>query len=42
MSLDVERMVQSRHMEKTECILCGTCSDVCPQKVITYGMKSGV
>ncbi len=42
MSLDVERMVQSRHMEKTECILCGTCSDVCPQKVINYGMKSGV
>ncbi|MBN1223545.1 MAG: 4Fe-4S binding protein [Candidatus Aminicenantes bacterium] len=23
-------------MTKAECILCGTCADVCPEKVISF------
>ena len=36
MSLEVEQMVQNEGMEHAECILCGTCADVCPKKVISY------
>ena len=36
MSLDVQTMVLGRHMENSECILCGTCVDVCPHSVIRY------
>jgi ferredoxin-type protein NapH len=40
MSLNVSEMVSSDNMNKDECILCGNCQDVCPQKVIYLGMKS--
>lgn len=36
MSLPVQEMVKHRSMEDTECILCGTCIDVCKQGVIKY------
>ncbi len=36
MSLPVQEMVQQHHMENSECILCGTCIDVCPHHVIRY------
>ncbi len=36
MSLPVNKMVQSSHMENAECILCGSCIDGCPQSVIHY------
>lgn len=36
MSLDVNRMVKSGHMENAECILCGTCVDGCPKRAIAY------
>ena len=36
MSLPVEEMVNQETMEDTECILCGTCVDVCKQGAITY------
>jgi ferredoxin-type protein NapH len=38
MSLDVQQMVQKGRMDNSECILCGTCIDVCPTKVIRYRM----
>ncbi len=41
MSLDVNAMVQSGSMENAECILCGKCVDVCPEKVIHYAFKPG-
>ncbi len=41
MSLDVNAMVQERKMENSECILCGTCADVCPKDVIRYSFSSG-
>jgi polyferredoxin len=36
MSLPVEEMVNRKGLEKAECILCGTCVDVCKQGAITY------
>lgn len=36
MSLDVHAMVHSSTMENSECILCGSCVDVCPKQVIGY------
>jgi polyferredoxin len=36
MSLDVAEMVQNENMTNTECILCGSCVDGCPKKVIKY------
>jgi len=36
MSLEVQAMVLSQRMESSECILCGTCVDVCPHNVIRY------
>ena len=36
MSLEVQAMVLSRVMENSECILCGTCIDVCRHNVIRY------
>jgi len=39
MSLDVNKMVQDMKMENAECILCGSCIDVCPEGVIHYAFK---
>jgi polyferredoxin len=36
MSLPVEEMVSQKTMENSECILCGTCVDVCEQGAIRY------
>ncbi len=36
MSLPVETMVEQKHMENAECILCGTCVDGCKRGAITY------
>ena len=36
MSLPVTQMVQKGSMDNSECILCGSCVDNCPQKVISY------
>jgi polyferredoxin len=36
MSLEVSKAVQSGSMDNTECILCGTCVDNCPNGVIAY------
>ena len=36
MSLPVEDMVNQDKMENAECILCGTCVDVCKHGVISY------
>lgn len=36
MSLDVNGMVKAENMENPECILCGTCVDGCPARVIRY------
>jgi polyferredoxin len=41
MSLDVNGMVREGGMEQGECILCGTCIDVCPKRVITYSFSAG-
>ena len=41
MSLDVNGLVQKGVMEHNECILCGTCVDVCPKDVISYSFSSG-
>jgi ferredoxin-type protein NapH len=37
MSLDVHGLIQ-KNLYHTECILCGTCIDVCPTKVIRFRM----
>lgn len=36
MSLDVNKMVKLEGMNNRECILCGSCVDNCPEKVIRY------
>jgi polyferredoxin len=36
MSLDVHGMVREGKMEQADCILCGSCVDVCPGQAITY------
>jgi ferredoxin len=36
MSLPVEKMVNQKTMENTECILCGTCVDGCKEGAISY------
>jgi len=36
MSLDVNAMVRKGSMINSECILCGTCADICPKGVIEY------
>ena len=41
MSLDVNGMVQRGAMEHSECVLCGTCVDVCPKDVIRYSFSAG-
>ncbi|MFC1963756.1 4Fe-4S binding protein [Chloroflexota bacterium] len=39
MSLPVNSMVQAGSMKNTECILCGTCADTCPNEVIEYSWR---
>jgi polyferredoxin len=41
MSLDVNGMVQRRAMENSECILCGSCLDGCPNQAIVYSFSAG-
>ena len=41
MSLDVDGMVRQGRMENSECILCGSCIDICPEQVITYSFSGG-
>jgi ferredoxin-type protein NapH len=41
MSIDVNRMVHSGHMEHNECILCGNCVDNCAKKAISYSFSAG-
>jgi polyferredoxin len=41
MSLDVNGMVQKETMENSECVLCGSCVDVCPKDVIRYSFSAG-
>ena len=41
MSLDVESMAVRGSMENTECVLCGTCVDTCPNHVIRYSFSAG-
>ncbi len=36
MSLSVEEMVKSDRMQNPECILCGSCVDICPKQVIRF------
>lgn len=38
MGLDVNIMVRQGKMENTECVLCGSCVDVCPKKAIRYAL----
>jgi ferredoxin-type protein NapH len=42
MSLDVNGMVKDSKMENPECILCGTCVDVCKKEVIKYSFSKGL
>lgn len=39
MSLDVQAMVQKETCKDSECILCGACVDVCPQKCLHYTIR---
>jgi ferredoxin-type protein NapH len=41
MSLDVNAMVQKGAMENSECTLCGSCVDGCPEGVISYSFNAG-
>jgi polyferredoxin len=41
MSLDVNQMVHDGDMENAECILCGSCVDVCPKQVIHFSFSGG-
>lgn len=41
MSLEVNSMVLKEKMENSECILCGTCVDVCPRDAIRYSFSAG-
>jgi len=40
MSLDVSQMVGQMQMENSECILCGTCVDVCSSGTISFAFRS--
>jgi len=41
MILDVHKLVRDGSMEHAECILCGTCRDVCPKDVLCYSFSAG-
>jgi len=38
---DVESAVQSGGIEDSDCIVCGSCADVCPSSVIRYRVSRG-
>lgn len=40
MSLNVADMAQDGNCDNTECILCGSCIDSCPKKVLQYRIKN--
>ena len=40
MSLPVQEMVQAGSMDNSECILCGTCIDVCKTKTISFAFTT--
>ena len=40
MRSDINGMVQQGAMEHSECVLCGTCVDVCPKDVIHYSFSA--
>jgi ferredoxin-type protein NapH len=42
MSLEVNRMVQKGSMVNSECILCGTCVDGCPEGAIEYAFSKRI
>lgn len=39
MGLDVENMIKTNKMENSECILCGSCADVCRKECIQLRFK---
>ena len=39
MSLDVMEILLENQMENSECVLCGTCIDECPEDVIRYSFS---
>ena len=39
MSLPVDEMVKRKQLENRECILCGTCIDICQNGVIHFSLK---
>lgn len=39
MSLDVHKMVQKNRIEHSECILCGSCVDICPLNLLSFHIK---
>lgn len=41
MSLEVSKAVLTGNMDNTECILCGTCADGCPNGAIEYSWRRG-
>ena len=41
MSIDVQESVQAGGLETTDCILCGSCADACPQGVIRFSFSKG-
>lgn len=40
MSIDVEQAIHNSTLKNTECIQCGACIDICPQKALCYRMKN--
>jgi polyferredoxin len=42
MGLDVNIMVQQRSMENTDCILCGSCVDACPERAVRFALTEKI
>jgi len=41
MSIDVNEMVKKGNIMDSECVLCGSCVDVCPEGVLSYSFERG-